>query len=267
MSNQTIEIYTFIVAGTILLLLIIASVMTLSFFYQRKKHEHKRELREIHENFQREILQTQIEVQNATLQHVGQELHDNIGQLLSLGKLNLHILQMQPLEKEQAASVTEISQILSDTLQEVRALTKSLDGDFVKDFGFISSLKNELNRINKTKKIIGSFHSEIEKTNLGFQKEIVLFRMSQEVLTNALKHARAKNIRAHIKRTINNQIQLILSDDGIGFDLSRFSDSIDESGAGLRNIQRRAKLIDFEVQIVSSPGQGTTTTFTQIVVT
>lgn len=264
MSNQTIEIYTFIVAGTILLLLIIASVMTLSFFYQRKKHQHKRELREIHENFQREILQTQIEVQNATLQHVGQELHDNIGQLLSLGKLNLHVLQMQDLEKEQADSVSEIGKILTDTLQEVRALTKSLDGDFVKDFGFISSLKNEFDRINKSKKIAAHFQSEIEKTNLGFQKEIVLFRMSQEVLTNALKHARAKHIRAYIKKTTNNQIQLILSDDGIGFDLTRFADTIDESGAGLRNIQRRAKLIEFDVHIVTSPGQGTTTTFTQL---
>jgi signal transduction histidine kinase len=265
MSNQTIEVYTFIVAGTILLLLIISSVMTLSFFYQRKKHQHKRELREIHENFQREILQTQIEVQNATLQHVGQELHDNIGQLLSLGKLNIHVLQMQPLEKEQADSVHEISTILSDTLQEVRSLTKSLDGDFVKDFGLISSLRNELNRIDKSKKIKASFLSEIEKTSLGFQKEIVLFRMSQEVLTNALKHARAKHIRAQVKKTMTNQIQLILSDDGIGFDATRFSDTIDDSGAGLRNIQRRAKLIEFDVNIVTSPGQGTTTTFTQLI--
>ncbi len=255
MSQKDLEILIFVLFGTVFLLALIGIIMFLSFRYQKKKMEHKTEVFQMQSQFQREILETQLEVQNATLQHVGQELHDNIGQLISLTKIHAHSLEESSLDDDQMESIQEIEKLLGETLQEVRQLTKSLDGDFVKEFGFISSLNHELQRIAKTKKLQTHLHAPVGTIKLGYQAELVLFRIMQEIFQNTLKHARAKNIWVRIEK--EKTWTLRIQDDGKGFNLAESILDLSESGAGLRNIKRRAELIGFTAEWESAPGKGT----------
>lgn len=256
MPKENLDILLFVLLGTLFILSLLGIVLALSFRYQKRKIKHKAEVFELQSKFQQEILETQIEVQNATLQHVGQELHDNIGQLISLTKLHAHTLQTAILPPDQTETVYQIVSILGETLQEVRQLTKSLDGDFVKDFGFLSSLENELIRIDKTKRIKTDLEILQPGFKMSYQAELVLFRIMQEIFQNTLKHARAKNI--WVKISYKKTWEITVQDDGKGFNLAEQSTLIADSGAGLRNIRRRSELIGFRADWHSELGKGTT---------
>ncbi|MCP1381546.1 sensor histidine kinase [Runella salmonicolor] len=229
----------------------------MSFFYifQRRQTQNRQEKAALHAQYQQEILQSQLEIQNQTLQHISGELHDNIGQLLSVARLQLNMLEDE--ETATPAQIREVNDVIDKTIHELRALSKSLDGDFVKDFGLMESLSHELQRIRATSKYQTEIITEGEPYRLEGQKEIVLFRVVQEILNNTLKHAAAKNIKVTLQYE-PTQFSLTVQDDGKGFDYEKLRNrEMTESGAGLRNIKRRTELIGGNCQLESTLGIGT----------
>jgi signal transduction histidine kinase len=236
---------------------LILAVFVISFvvLFQKRQIQNLKEKTALKTAYDHEILKSQIEVQNQTLQHIGQELHDNIGQLLSVAKINLNILEES--ENTEHEYIKQTNEIISQSINDLRALTKSLDGDFVNDFGLEESISHELQRIRKTKR----FETEISvlgtKRKLGYEIEIVLFRIVQEVLNNALKHSKAKNIDIRLQY-LPTDFELTVKDDGKGFDLQNIKlENMASSGAGLRNMQRRIELIGGKCTINSMIGKGT----------
>jgi signal transduction histidine kinase len=255
MSKFDSQFLVTIVGGTIILLLLITFLFAFFLFFQNKQRKFLQEKAALKTAYDQEILKSQIEVQNQTLQHIGQELHDNIGQLLSVAKINLNILEES--DNEELDFIKQTNEIITQSISDLRALTKSLDGDFVKDFGLEESISHELQRIRKTRR----FQTEIsvlgEKSKLGYEREIVLFRIVQEVLNNALKHSKAKNLTI-ILHYFPASFTLTISDNGKGFDLENINQkAISQAGAGLRNIQRRMELIGGKCIINSVVGEGT----------
>ena len=96
-----------------------------------------------------------------------------------------------------------------------------------------------------------------EKRKLGYEREIVLFRIVQEVLNNALKHSKAKNLTIILQYSADS-FTLKVNDNGKGFDLENINQkALSQAGAGLRNMQRRMELIGGECTISSEIGKGT----------
>ncbi len=230
-------------------------VIIFLFLFQKRQLQNQQEKSALKTAYDQEILKSQIEVQNQTLQHIGQELHDNIGQLLSVAKINLNILEES--DNEELEFIKQTNEIITQSISDLRALTKSLDGDFVKDFGLEESISHELQRIRKTRR----FQTEIsvwgEKRKLGYEREIVIFRIVQEIINNALKHSKAKNLTIFL-HYFPESFTLIIQDNGKGFDLESINQkSISQAGAGLRNMQRRMELIGGKCSISSEIGKGT----------
>lgn len=225
--------------------------------YKTEQQNRIIEIEHLKSNYEQEILKSQIEVQNSTLQQIGQELHDNIGQLLSVAKLNLNVLDSSIENPENRESINETNEIIGQCIHDLRSLTKSLDGDFVEQFGIQESISFELQRIRKIKK----FETEVTISgtaySLGFDREIILFRIFQEFLNNSIKHSEAKNIQVKLNYH-PDQFHLILLDDGKGFDRVSLTDhKMHLSGSGLRHIEKRCKLIGASCELVSSSGNGT----------
>lgn len=240
---------------TCLFLILAIFIILFLFIFQKRQLQNQQEKTSLKTAYDQEILKSQIEVQNQTLQHIGRELHDNIGQLLSVAKINLNVLEES--DNTEHEYIKQTNEIISQSINDLRALTKSLDGDFVKDFGLEESISFELQRIRKTKK----FETEISvlgvKRDLGYEIEIVLFRIVQEGLNNALKHSRAKKIDIML-HYLPTSFELSVKDNGKGFDLQNaHSQSINSSGAGLRNMQRRMELIGGKCTVKSVLGEGT----------
>ena len=143
--------------ATAIFLLLSISIVWFNSIYQYRKKQHAQEKSALKAAYERAILQSQIEVQNQTLQQIGQELHDNVGQILSVARLHLNFLEEQQTDPETHQYAKSTNELIGKAIADIRALTKSLDGDFVKDFGLEQSLAEELQRIKKT----GKFQTEL----------------------------------------------------------------------------------------------------------
>ena len=246
------------IVATFTFMLFALFIIVFLFIFQNRQKMNLQEKATLKAQYDQEILKSQIEVQNATLQYLGKELHDNVGQLLSVARINLNVVEETTQELENEGFVKQANELVEQSIQELRALSKSLDGDFVQDFGFQEMVIHELQRIRKTKKFETEISIHGQKYSLGYDREIVLFRIVQEILNNALKHSGAKTIEVTLSYLPNN-FTLQIFDNGKGFNYSKvIKNELNQSGSGLRNIQRRAKLINFNCEIDSTLLIGTT---------
>ena len=257
MENGAGEIGTVIVAGTLLMLLLVTFLTSFFFVYQKRMFKHQQDMAEARETYQRELLQSQLETQNQTLEYVGQELHDNIGQMLSVAMLHLNGLEEELTQSTHQSAVRRMVESIEGTITAVRQLSKTLDKSTVSRFGLTESLNLELERIRQTGRHQTSLQVSGQPYALGDEVEIILFRMAQESLNNALKHAHAKNfvIEAAYKP---DAFSLSIRDDGQGFDQTEAkARGLSHSGSGLHNLRQRAQLLGGTCTIDSQPGAGT----------
>ena len=246
--------YTIILFSLFALLLIIIVLMTAILYYNRRK-KHLQEKRVLEINFQQTLLQTQLEIQEQTLKNISQEIHDNIGQALSLAKLNLNT--MPPTNDEALQQkILNSKELVSKAITDLRDLSRSLDTDYVQEMGLQRAIEYELEMIRKTGIIETNLFVEGSMFRLQKQNELILFRIVQETLNNILKHANAKSINVNIN--YSNAFTLIIKDDGKGLNLDPLSEEKNNNfGLGIRNMHSRAKLIGADFSLTSQPGQGT----------
>jgi two-component system NarL family sensor kinase len=252
------DVRSIIILGTIVFLILGVFIVSFIFLYRYRKNKMLFEKEQMEINFQQELLRTQLEIQEQTLKNISQEIHDNIGQLLSLAKLNLATTDIEQKEMVQQ-KIHDSHHLISKAIQDLRDLSRSLNTDYVSEMGLLRSIEYEVEMIQKT----GIIKTELEVTGqvykLNPQKELILFRIVQETLNNIIKHSKANVISICI---IYNPayINLKITDNGHGFDLQPLNnpDSYQETfGLGIRNMHNRAKLIGADFRVNSIIGKGT----------
>jgi two-component system, NarL family, sensor kinase len=249
---ETTEIRTLVIALTSLFLLL--GLFVLIFFWAYKKNQNLKE-KQI-EKLNKEILKTQLEIQEQTLKNISQEIHDNVGQVLSLAKLNLNTMDIAKTEQLQGKIDNTLSQV-SKAINDLRDLSKSFNTDNITAIGLVRAIENELEMIKKTDFLKTEFENTGLRKKLEPQKELILFRIVQEALHNIIKHAVAKTVKVSVAYT-EKELELQIEDDGHGFDLSPLNQEGETGfGLGLRNMQNRAKLIGAEFSMSSNTGEGT----------
>lgn len=206
------------------------------------------------------LLQSKLEIQEQTLDHIGKELHANIGQIASL--ININLSEILHHENEvNRENVIETKSLAKQLLAELKALSTSLNTDHIMKIGFIKAFENELSRLSKINYEV-EFTKSGEAFSLGSEKEIILFRLCQEVLNNIIKHAQAKSVKV-VLRYDNNSFTLTIADDGVGFAVDEIgSTEGSQQSTGLLNMKKRIKLIDGEIDLQSELEHGTKVTIT-----
>jgi signal transduction histidine kinase len=201
--------------------------------------------------FQQTLLESQLEIKEQTLQHIARELHDNLGQVASLIKINLNTLQLEDTKAIQ--KVEDTKELVRELITDLKLLTISLNGDRISQLGIVKSLEMEVSRLNKT----GLFDASLDQQGvipmIEANTTIILFRMVQEIINNAVKHSNAKHIKISLV-AVENLLILVCRDNGKGFDEV---EKVKSGGSGLTNLQNRAKLIKAKLSIQSSPEDGT----------
>jgi len=240
-----------IVTAIILLLAIAIIMLLLAVYYTNTKKRLIREKEILKATYEQTILKTQLEIQEQTFHNVSQEIHDNIGQVLSFVKLNLSTVAGLT-ESEKDDKITESKDLVAQAIGDLRDLSKSLSFDHISSNGFIETIKTEVQRINKSKLVKIIFNLDGNYYSLGEQRELVLFRIMQESVNNALKHSGAKYLTVNLQYS-TDLFTLTVLDDGSGFD---HKEAMSRNGSGLKNIKNRASLIGAEYKINSVVGQG-----------
>ncbi len=177
-------------------------------------------------------------------------LHDNVGQLLSVGDSQLKVL-MNTVPETYHNPIKEIKVLVQETVQEIRSLSKVLNNDVVLKNGLIKSLQVELDRFNRLDYLKASLEISGDIVPLNNASEIIIFRIIQEFLSNVIKHAKASKLFVHLDYK-DKTLEISAKDDGVGFNTSKKTDS-----SGMETMNSRAELLNAELSIVSEIGKGT----------
>ncbi len=243
------EITYLIIFGTIAFLIFLIFIILVVYRYHKKNNQHLRQMLEIKQSYEQTLLKTQLETQEQTFNQISRELHDNVGQLLSSTKMFLSITERSM--QNPPDSLITANETLAQAIKELRSLSKSLDKEWLEQFNFIENLTTETNRINAADGL-HIYCSHPVSLSLKPELQIVLFRIVQEILHNAIKHAEAKNIHINITQNASG-IHISISDDGKGFDIE--NRGLD--GSGINNIKHRTQMLGGTVQWQSISGNGT----------
>jgi two-component system NarL family sensor kinase len=241
----------FILISTFTVILLILGVFLLLFYLLFKQKQKKNQLKIAALNEQ--LLETQIEIQEQTLKNVSEEIHDNIGQVLSLAKLNL--ATFINITDDNHKKLSDTRNLVSKAINDLRDLGRSMHGDKIAEMGLQNAVETELKFLQNT----GKFQAHLSMSGISYklkpQVQMVLFRIVQEALHNEIKHSKAKNISVHFTYD-DISFSLTLQDDGVGFDFEKLYPG--KSGIGLQSMKKRAALIGGEFSIYSSENNGTT---------
>src|SRR5690349_4385008 len=178
----------FIIISVILILGLVAFISAIIYRYQKKQNAYFKDIEALKVSHQNSLLQSQLEIQEQTFQNISREIHDNIGQKLTLAKLHLNTLGYDDIEKT-TIQVNDSVTMISEAINDLSDLSRSMNSEIILNNGLIKALEFEAVQITKSGKYKISFSATGNPVFLDANTELVLFRIVQEALTNIIKHA------------------------------------------------------------------------------
>ena len=241
--------FLIILSTFIILLVVLMMVAIYSVFINKKSQLILSQ--KIKENiFEQELANSQVEIKEQTLNYIGQELHDDLGQKLSVARLMTNKMAFSD-ENERENIVDEINVLLGECIQDIRNLSKVFITKQIEHFGFIESLEREIFRIKRLQLMEVDYKINNHDLEINSEHALILFRIIQECITNVIKHSKSKWIQLTVEDK-KDQIIITVIDNGIGF-ISKSK----EDGSGLKNMISRAKIINANFTINSNDNHGT----------
>jgi signal transduction histidine kinase len=250
--DDTKEGLLLIGTSMIVLILFLLTVLAVMVIFRKRKLEHLEEIEVMNEKFSRELLQTQIEVQQQTMQHIGREIHDNVGQ-----KLTLAVLYVQQLTEDDAESqkrVNSIAGIINESLADLRSLSKNLTNSSYMHLDLYQLISAEFSKVQATGFCQAEIHTNQTKIQASTAVKSFVLRILQEFLQNSLKHSGCSKITLDFDQQ-KSGLEIRAADNGKGFILEE--GTVYSKGIGLGNMKRRAEIIGAEFTLESTPGVGT----------
>ncbi len=232
---------------TIAFIIVILTVGTFLFIYNRKKQQQKAELAEAEKLRFKDV----IEAEEKERSRIAQELHDGLGQLLSTARLNVAGLEDSVIAEDRP-DLDRALKIIDDACTEVRSISHNMMPSALIRLGLIPAITELVNTINATKSLKIDLTNNID-SSLGKSLDITVFRVIQEVLNNMIKHAKADHIAISINKN-SSELEISMKDNGIGFDTNKLNDS---KGMGWKNIFSRVSMLDGSIKLESEPKKGT----------
>lgn len=238
----------------LVVLLLAFCIQYILYHYKKRQAYFVQEVEYLKLNYEKELLRTQLEIQEQTFEHISLELHDNVGHYISLAKL--HLLTLTREDKDFSDKLDASVDLLGTSLQEIRALCSNLNTSNLKNNGLIKTVEQQVAQLGKSGRFEVEFIVSGKTVYMDEKKELILFRIIQEALNNIIKHSQASKIGIQLAYCKQN-MELTITDNGKGFDVKdSLNGPIDSSG--IRNIVNRSSLINASQKIWSEQGKGTT---------
>jgi two-component system NarL family sensor kinase len=252
-----IRIITAIILATFFLIVLFGFIIFFLFLYQRRRTKHLIEITRLKLSFVQTILQTELEIQEHAFNHISQEIHDNVGQVLSLAKMQANIIATSESKAKDLELFKELKENINKALADLREMAKSLSTERVKEMNLFVAITLESERINKSGNIGISCLLQGQEHEMDGQKKLILFRIIQESLQNIIRHASASKIEISLIYDLD-KLKASIKDNGKGFNVEEKLKL--KTGLGLRNIITRASMAGGNSDIKSIINEGTTIT-------
>ena len=256
--QQDFQVIFIVVIGSLLLILLVAFIVLSVFYYQRSQLRNSKAMEDLKNSVQKEMLVAQLEIKENTLNTIAQEIHDNIGQVLSLAKLNLTKVVITDSVSE-AEKINTSRDLIGKAIQDLRNLSKTLNTNYIGEHRLSELIRTDIDMIEKVGDYKINLHLAGDENLLGSQYQLIVYRIMQEALTNIIKHAQGSKVEISL-RYLPSSLHLVISDNGIGFDVKKFLSQNEGRGSGIYNMEHRTRLIGGTFLYESIPGEGTVLT-------
>ncbi|WP_340202021.1 sensor histidine kinase [Ascidiimonas sp. W6] len=243
------EIQFLVLAVSIVLIILVVTLILIFSVFQKRKTQLLIKQAEERRHFEMELAKSQNEIQEQTFKNISWELHDNIGQLLSVAKMQLNMLQADVSEIH-AKRLNEASEVLGKGLSEMRQLSRSLNTDFISNLGLVDSFEAEINRFKRMNFFKINYNIEGEPIVIDQKDEIIIFRIFQECFSNCVKYSKATELNILLKFSAT-ELYISSCDNGIGFD-----PNTQKTGSGLMNMRKRSELIKANLDLKTNVNKG-----------
>ncbi|CAF3320606.1 unnamed protein product [Rotaria sp. Silwood2] len=218
--------------------------------YQQKQNAYFKDIEALKISHENALLQSQLEIQEQTFQNISREIHDNIGQKLTLAKLHLNTLNYEENDTT-ILQVTDSVNMISEAITDLSDISRSMSSEIILNNGLIKALEFEAVQLEKSGLYAIHVHTEGYTVFLNSSIELVLFRIAQEALNNIIKHAEATKINIHLNYT-SDLFTMEITDNGRGF-----NKEVSLPGTGLQNIKKRAATLNGIIKVNSVQDTGT----------
>lgn len=255
MHIDKFDILRFLMSTTMLVLLLVGLIIMLIYSYQKRRYAHNQTIDKLKTDHQKEILNTQLEIQESTFQHIAREIHDNINLSLTLAKLQLNTLccdESSPITNVVSSSVG----LIGNSINNLRDISRGLNSDIISSQGLVDAVKEEANRISASGLLEINVAVKGKSIFLLANKELVIFRIIQEAFNNILRHSNANEVFVTLKYG-NSGLKISVIDDGIGFIFTSFSELANTGRSGFKNMEARTRVLNGTMQVNTKPGSGT----------
>lgn len=232
-----------------LTILVTASIIgiILLFFLITIIRQHRKRVKQYDDR-----LRLEVELLEDERGRIASDLHDELNPLLSVIKMNLHLLDTK--DKNDLIIIGKTSTHIDQTARRLREISNNIMPYTLQRKGLLMAIEEMVDFLSETNRLRLNFQNKVAALSITKEKEIHIYRLLQEVCANAIKHANA--LKVDIEFFLDNQVLCIqVSDDGCGFDKEKVMD--ETRGLGLQNILRRTAILKGKVYLETSPGKGT----------
>lgn len=257
MQKGTYDIIVFLAVVSLLIITMLIFIVNIIYLYRKKQLMFGESIQALRLNHEKEILNTRLEIQEQTFQHISREIHDNINLSLTLAKLNLNTIDCNNYDYV-GGKIESSIQLLTKSIAELSDISKALNADLIIQQGLIQAIEEEVTRIQQASSLQVTFSITGEPVFLNAQKELIIFRIIQEAFNNIIKHAHADSCSLLLYYN-GAELSVTILDNGCGFDAKLPST---KAQAGLKNMYTRSKILGGAMDIKSETGAGTTLKFT-----
>lgn len=250
------EIFGAVIAVTLIIILLSSLIIIVIINYKRKQEKHLLEKNNLMLSFENERIRIQTEVEEETRQNLASELHDNIGQLMSL--TNVILASINPVDQARCTEkIHSAQELVLRSIKEMRQLTRLVQGENILSGGLQEAMEQEIRWLGRNEYYTLSYSFPPELENYRQEdKDLIIFRLFQESLHNIIKHADATKIAIGVRLT-EGCFRLQIEDNGKGFDPA----AITAKGMGIRNMQKRVQMLQGRMTMESLPDAGTVINF------
>ncbi len=249
-TNSFIFIFSIASIG---MLVLAGFIVLFVIFYQKKMIQEQLKRQALEFEYQQKMMQAELESQESERRRLAADLHDSIGGMLSTIRVGLSTMARS---MPDPSSIDETKKMLDDTITSVRRISRDLMPSTLEKFGLTHALKELCERFQNTARVNISFRDEGKTRSIEPQRDLMVFRIAQELLNNAIKHAQASEIEVSLH--CEEKIELIVEDNGVGFNADEIKrDKQGNKGLGLYNIENRARLLGGELKFEKGKGSKT----------
>ncbi|GAB2573586.1 sensor histidine kinase [Spirosoma areae] len=243
-----------IAVGTAVLLVMAVFIIIFVAYYQQKQANQQLAFKELQAKHRRDLMAATLRGQEEERKRLAEDMHDGIGTMLSVMKMSLNQLEKQVGgEGKVGFQFQKTRSMIDETMTNVRRISRNLVPTTLERFGLLAALEELADRASDGDTAVQLTYPESDvHFPPGF--DLMLYRISQELVNNAIRHARARHILIQLI-SFNNEVRLSVVDDGIGFDFDAVTENR-QSGLGLQNIESRLSVVNGHVTFDVAPGRG-----------